>query len=71
MILRAPADLARLDSRAKEHGAAILGEHGHRRLLQMQRFYTQVPDILGTLADIVQPRSFDDLERYGFNDSPR
>jgi internalin A len=60
-----------LDSRAKEHGAAILGEHGHRRLLQMQRFYTQVPDILGTLADIVQPRSFEDLERYGFNDSPR
>jgi len=59
-----------LDSRAKEHGAAILGEHGHRRLLQMQRFYTQVPDILGTLADIVQPRSFDDLKLYGFNDLP-
>jgi hypothetical protein len=59
-----------LDSRAKEHGAAILGEHGHRRLLQMQCFYTQVPDILGTLADIVQPRTFEDLKRYGFNDLP-
>ena len=44
-----------LDSRAKEHGAAILGEHGHRRLLQMQRFYTQVPDILGTLPTSYSP----------------
>jgi hypothetical protein len=36
----------------------------------MQRFYTQVPDTLGTLADIVQPRTFDDLKLYGFNDLP-
>lgn len=57
-----------LDQRARTHGAAILGEHGQRRLMLMQRFYTQVADILGTLADIVQPRSFEELERWGFED---
>jgi internalin A len=57
-----------LDKRAREYGATILGEHGHRKLMEMQRFYTQVPDILGTLADIVQPRSLKELERYGLED---
>jgi hypothetical protein len=61
-----------LDGRARQYGATILGEHGHRRLMQLQRFYTQVADILGTLADIVQPRTFEELERYGFeNAEPR
>ena len=59
-----------LDDRARQHGAAILGEAGHRRLMLMQRFTTQVPDILATLADIVQPRSLDDLIRWGFGDTP-
>ena len=57
-----------LDILAREHGAAILGEHGHRRLRQMQQFYTQVADILGTIADMVQPRDFDQLKRYGLDD---
>jgi magnesium transporter len=60
-----------LENRARQHGASILGEHGHRKLMQMQRFYTQVADILGTLADIVQPRTFEELERYGLADPPR
>jgi internalin A len=59
-----------LESRAREHGTVILGELGNRRLIQMRNFYTQVSDILGTLADIVQPRTFEELERYGFNDPP-
>jgi len=50
-----------LDARARQHGAAILGELGQRRLLLMQRFYTQVTDILGTLADTVQPGTVEDL----------
>ena len=50
-----------LDSRARQHGAAILGEYGHRRLMQTRRFYSEVPDILGTLADIVQPRTLKEL----------
>ncbi len=57
-----------LDTRARAHGAAILGSQGQQRLMQMQRFYTEVSDILGTLADIVQPRTFEDLGRYGFSD---
>jgi len=40
----------------------MLGEHEFRRLRQMQTFYTQVADILGTLADIVQPRTFEELK---------
>jgi len=59
-----------LESRAHEHGTVVLGELGNRRLTQMHKFYTQVSDILGTLADVVQPRTFEELERYGFNDPP-
>src|SRR6516162_5520828 len=58
-----------LDQRARQHGASILGEYGYRRLQQMQRFYTQVADILGILADIVQPRSFEELQNYGLADT--
>jgi internalin A len=55
-----------LDAIAREHGATILGASGSAELQLTQRFYTQVPDILATLADIVQPRSFEQLEEYGF-----
>jgi hypothetical protein len=57
-----------LDAMASRLSPALLGEHGHRRLMQMQTFYTQVADILGTLADIVQPRTFEELKHYGFAD---
>jgi internalin A len=59
-----------LDHAAREHGPATLGQHGFSRLTDMQHFYTQVSDILGTLANIVQPRSWEELERYGFDDPP-
>ena len=59
-----------LESRAQQHGLVVLGEQGHRRLTQMRNIYSQVSDILGTLADIVQPRTFEELERYGFDDLP-
>ncbi|WP_448206349.1 COR domain-containing protein [Azospirillum sp. sgz302134] len=59
-----------LDGRARAHGAAVLGQRGNDRLRQMQFFYTQVADILGTIADIVQPRSFEELVEYGFDDGP-
>jgi internalin A len=60
-----------LESLALEHGFDVLGKIGSRRLMQMQSFYLQVSDILGTLADIVQPRTFAELEQYGFDDAPR
>jgi internalin A len=59
-----------LENLARQHGLVVLGEVGNRRLTQMRTFYNQVSDILGTLADIVQPRTFEELERYGFNDLP-
>ena len=59
---------AELESLAHEHGIGILGEHGHRRLLQMHTFYTQVADILGTLSDFILPKTFEDLEKHGFGD---
>ncbi len=36
----------------------------------MQDFANKVDDILAVFANIVQPRSFDDLKTYGFNDPP-
>lgn len=58
------------EQRAAQHGAAILGEAGQRRLLRMQRFAYEVADILSILTDIRQPRSFEDLKTYGFDDPP-
>jgi internalin A len=60
----------KLDARSRQYGAGILSEHAHRRLLQMQNFYTQVSQLLGSIADIVQPRNIDQLREYGFRDIP-
>ncbi|WP_298373065.1 COR domain-containing protein [Azospirillum sp.] len=57
-----------LDAIARAHGVGVLGESGSADLRLTQRFYTQVTDILGTLTDIVQPRSFEQLEQYGFGE---
>jgi len=59
-----------LEARARTHGMFVLGELGNKRLMQMRTFYNEVPDILGTLADIVQPRTIQDFQRYGFDDKP-
>ncbi|MFS2012759.1 toll/interleukin-1 receptor domain-containing protein [Azospirillum sp. CT11-132] len=57
-----------LDTAAREHGVDVLGQSGSAELRLMQRFFTQVSDILAVLTDIVQPRSFEQLERYGFGE---
>jgi hypothetical protein len=36
----------------------------------MQQFVNHVGDILALFANIVQPRSFDDLAKHGFDDPP-
>jgi len=56
---------AALDNRARDHGADILGESGQRRLMQMQRFWTQVADMLANLADGVQPQTLEDIVAHG------
>jgi hypothetical protein len=37
----------------------------------MQDFVNHVGDILAMFANIVQPRSFEDLKKYGFDGPPR
>jgi internalin A len=54
----------------REHGAEILATD-FQRFKDMGDFYRHVPDILATLFDTVQPRRFEGLERYGFDDPPR
>jgi internalin A len=48
-------------------GTSILGERDFAAYRRMGEFYRHVGDILATLADTVQPRSFEDLVRYGFD----
>jgi len=54
----------------REHGAEIVATEDFQRFKDMGDFYRHVPDILATLFDTVQPRSFEELERYGFDDPP-
>jgi internalin A len=49
-------------------GPSILGEKDFAAFRRMGEFYRHVGDMLATLADTVQPRSFDDLVRWGFGD---
>lgn len=52
----------------REHGADILGEADFGRFKLMQEFAHRVGDILALVMDIVQPRTFEELEKYGFDD---
>jgi internalin A len=50
-----------------EAGLDVLGEEDLRTYKLMQDFASKVGDILALFANIVQPRSFEDLKAYGFN----
>ncbi len=49
---------------------ADLGDRDLLAWRQMRAFHHNVGDMLAALANIVQPRSFDELVRYGFADTP-
>ena len=53
-----------------EAGLDVLGEEDLRSYKLMQDFAHKVGDILALFASIVQPRRFDDLKTYGFDDPP-
>ena len=53
-----------------EAGLDVLGEEDLRSYRLMRDFASKVGDILALFANIVQPRSFDDLKAYGFDDPP-
>ena len=45
-----------------------LGKNDLRQYHLMKEFALQIGDILSTVADILQPRSFEELVKYGFDD---
>ena len=53
----------------KEDGGEIVGTQDFQRFKLMGAFYSDVPDILATMFDTVQPRSFEELVQYGFADT--
>jgi internalin A len=57
----------KLKAMIKEHDDGILGIADSRQYLLMRRFVDQIGDILSTMADIVQPRTFEDFTKYGFD----
>jgi internalin A len=59
-----------VESLVTEHGLQTMGEKDHKRLRLMKQFETQIGDILATVADVLQPRTFEKLEQYGFADPP-
>ena len=59
-----------LETLIKEHGWQILGKKDHERLRLMKQFEYQIGDILATVTDILQPRTFEELKLYGFADPP-
>lgn len=52
----------------KDDGGEIVGTQDFARFKLMGDFYRHVPDILATMFDTVQPRSFEELVQYGFAD---
>jgi internalin A len=59
-----------LEAIVRKHGYDILGEKDFERYRLMKEFAHQIGNILGTVTDILQPRTFEELERYGFADPP-
>jgi internalin A len=62
------AEHDRLEAEIKQNSIALVGEADFRRFRLLAEFAHHVGDLLSVLADIVQPRNFDDLVRYGFDD---
>jgi TIR domain/Uncharacterized alpha/beta hydrolase domain (DUF2235) len=61
---------AELETIVRQHGYDILGEKDFERYRLMKEFAQQIGNILATVTDILQPRTFEELERYGFADPP-
>jgi internalin A len=57
-----------IESQIDESGATLLARKDLEQFKLMQDFVTHVGDILAMFANIVQPRSFEDLTTYGFED---
>jgi internalin A len=51
----------------KDEGPDVLGNKDFEHYRLLKKFAHQVGDILATIADIVQPRSFEEFEKYGLD----
>jgi internalin A len=60
-------ECAKLELIFKEHGFDIVGISDAQRYLIMKTFSSQIGNILATVTDILQPRNFEELERFGFD----
>jgi internalin A len=60
-----------LERTFKDVGVGAVGQADMRLYKQMQQYYSQVSDMLAGFASILQPRSFDDLKVYGFDEAAK
>jgi internalin A len=60
----------RLEAVFKDYGYDILGKTDVQKYLLMKQFSHQIGEILATVADILQPRNFEEFLKYGFDDPP-
>ncbi len=57
----------KLEAIVNQHGYNILGRKDYQHYKLMKDFSHHIGDILETITDILQPRSFEELEKYGFD----
>ena len=56
-----------LEVLVKEDGIEILGKKDFEHYRLLKKFVHRVGDILEAIADIVQPRNFEEFEKYGLD----
>jgi internalin A len=54
----------------KKHGQFVLSDAANAEYRLMTRFVNETANILDLVKDVLRPRSFDEFEKYGFDDPP-
>jgi hypothetical protein len=57
-----------IDELTRQHGADLLGPRDFNEFRLMKQFYLNVSEVLATIADLVLPRTFEQLRGYGLAD---
>jgi hypothetical protein len=50
------------------HGPELIGQKGNAQHYLIKRFCVDIADRLSTVADIPQPKTFDEFQLYGFSE---
>ena len=64
------SEFTKLKAVVDEHGSELLSELDHRAYRLMSAYAFSIGEILTSIADRVQPRSFEDFLKYGLDDLP-